>query len=121
MVLCQKSTMVINFRRILLLLDLFNILLGHERCDIIVYMCKPNINNALFYPFSDNKMHVFIEITQINSFKPVAVVEEYCNSPDVSHFKEMGNIRNNIVLYTLQPAYGTASSSAECSAIGIDS
>lgn len=66
-------------------------------------------------------MHVLIEIPRINSFKPGAVVEEYCNSPDVSHFKEMGNIRNNIVLYTLQPAYGTASSNAKTSAIGRDS
>lgn len=40
-------------------------------------MFKPNINNALFYHFSDNKMHVLIEITHINSFKFVAVVEEY--------------------------------------------
>lgn len=102
-------------------MGLFNILLGHERRDIIVYMSKPNINNALFYPFSDSKMHVLIEIPHINSFKPGAVVEEYCNSPDVSHFKEMGKIRINIVLYTSQPAYGTASSSAKSSAIGIDS
>lgn len=91
-------------------MDLFDILLCHERYDIIVYMFKPNINNALFYPFSDNRMHVLIEITHINSLKLVGVVEEYCNSTDVSHLKEMGNIRNNIVLYTLQTAYGTASS-----------
>lgn len=56
-----------------------------------------------------HKMHVLTKITHISSLKLVGV-EEYCSSTDVSHFKKMGNIRSNIVLYTLQTAYVTASS-----------